>query len=56
MSFNKPLGPIFGAIEIGVLLSSVLYGATCVQTYLYALTQAAERDRCLFKVIVAAVW
>jgi hypothetical protein len=56
MSFDKPLGQVFGAIEIGVLVSSVLYGATCVQTYLYALTRSAENDGRVFKSMVAGVW
>jgi hypothetical protein len=50
------LGPILGAIEIGVLISSVLYGVTCVQTYLYASARASENDRSIFKLLVAAIW
>jgi hypothetical protein len=51
--FTTPLG-IFGAVEIGVLLSSLLYGATLVQTYIYALS--CEKDRRAFKIIVFAIW
>jgi hypothetical protein len=42
-----------GAIEIGVLLSSVLYGVTCVQAYNYAMHTVC--DRLWVRVVVAVV-
>jgi hypothetical protein len=46
------LGPTLGAIELGVLLSSVFYGVTCVQAYVYA--QKAAGDRPVIRLMVAA--
>jgi hypothetical protein len=42
-----------GALEIGVMVSSLLYGITCGQVYLYA-TQSKRRPAIL-SVIVALV-
>lgn len=45
------LGPTLGAIELGVLISSVFYGVTCVQTFTYY--QKAAKDRLGLKCLVA---
>jgi hypothetical protein len=45
------LGSTLGAIELGVLISSVFYGVTCVQAFAYA--QKATKDRSLLKLMVA---
>jgi hypothetical protein len=56
MSLDKPEGSVLGAIEVGVFVSSVLYGAACVQTYTYAHSRAAQDNRWWFKLIVSALW
>jgi hypothetical protein len=42
-----------GAIELGILFSSVLYGVTCVQAYNYAMHTVG--DRTWIRVLVAVV-
>jgi hypothetical protein len=49
---HTPIG-IFGAVEIGVLLSTMLYGMTLVQTYIYALN--SSKDPRSFKIIVYSI-
>jgi hypothetical protein len=56
MSSAPPLGPLLGTIEISVLVSSVLYGVICVQTYFYAHTRSFESDGRILKLLVAAIW
>jgi hypothetical protein len=48
-----PLSMTLGAIEIGVLLSSALWGFSCVQTYMYVV--APVRDSPFFRSMVGAV-
>lgn len=43
-----------GAIEISTLLSSVIYGMSLVQTYIYA--ASCQEDRLWLKLVVAGVW
>jgi hypothetical protein len=50
---SASLGLTLGAIELGVLISSVLWGCTCVQTYMYA--SGSAEDRLSSKLLVAAV-
>jgi hypothetical protein len=37
------LGMTLGAIQMGVLVSSVLWGVTCVQMYLYSMSPKNDR-------------
>jgi hypothetical protein len=48
------LGLTLGVIEIGVLMSTLLYGMTLVQTYIYAMS--SSQDRIWMKLFVAIVW
>jgi hypothetical protein len=43
-----------GAVEMGVLLTSVLYGMSLVQTYTYAMH--CRGDRMWVMALVAGVW
>jgi hypothetical protein len=43
-----------GAIEIGVLLASILYGMSIVLGFVYA--SASEKDAIWLKLLVSAVW
>jgi hypothetical protein len=47
-------GLSLGAIEVGVLLSSLLYGMSLVQAYNYAIN--CTGDHAWLKAMVAAVW
>jgi hypothetical protein len=47
------VGLTLGAIEIGVLVSSVLWGCMCVQTYMYA--SRIQKDLLALKLLVVAV-
>ncbi|OBZ79896.1 hypothetical protein A0H81_00123 [Grifola frondosa] len=49
------LGPTYGATLIGILISSVLYGFTSFQTYLYFI-RFGKNDRRLLKCMVAFIW
>jgi hypothetical protein len=47
------VGLTLGAIEIGVLVSSVLWGCMCVQTYMYA--SRPTKDPLTLELLVVAV-
>ncbi|KZT66783.1 hypothetical protein DAEQUDRAFT_440676 [Daedalea quercina L-15889] len=49
-----PLDGLLGAMFIGIVLSTVLYGVTCMQTYLYY-TQYCKNDGIKLKLFVALV-
>jgi hypothetical protein len=53
MALPLQLHLTLGPIEMGVLVSSVLWGLTCVQTYIYAMN--ADKDMLAMKLIVASV-
>ncbi|KAI0046896.1 hypothetical protein FA95DRAFT_1606541 [Auriscalpium vulgare] len=44
------LGPILGVTYIGIIFSSMLYGLTCLQTFIYFVS--ASRDPWLLKALV----
>jgi hypothetical protein len=43
-----------GAVEIGTMVSAILYGAITVQAYMYAV--GCRKDRAWMKALVAFVW
>jgi hypothetical protein len=43
-----------GAVEIGTMISAILYGAITVQVYMYAV--GCRKDRAWMKALVAFVW
>jgi hypothetical protein len=47
---------VLGAIEVGVLLSSILYGVTCVQAHTYAQSKSIAHDARWTKGLVAGIW
>jgi hypothetical protein len=51
---NMDLGLSLGAIELGVLFSTLFYGMTLVQGYTYAAT--CSQDRPWLKIFVGLVW
>ncbi|KAK6981097.1 hypothetical protein R3P38DRAFT_3115099 [Favolaschia claudopus] len=50
-----PLDNILGTWLIGLILSSVLYGITCLQVYLY-FTKSCSRDRTILKAFVIGLF
>ena len=42
-----------GALEVGILISSVLYGVTTLQAWLYAENYSA--DKCYFRILVTVL-
>ncbi|KAE9397224.1 hypothetical protein BT96DRAFT_1020918 [Gymnopus androsaceus JB14] len=57
--FPNPIPPFnintsVGAFEIGTLVAATLFGATCIQTYLYF--ERYPKDNRLIKALVTAVW
>ncbi|KAL4244634.1 hypothetical protein ABKN59_009174 [Abortiporus biennis] len=44
-----------GAMFIGVVIAAILYGVTCVQTYVY-FTEGMRRDRWILRSLVAILW
>lgn len=53
-SFAFDLTLTLGVVEIGVLLSSLLYGMSLVQTYIYATN--CKSDSIWLKTVVSVVW
>jgi hypothetical protein len=51
---HEPLALTLGAIQMGVIVSSVLWGVACVQFYIY-LISTTTKDSPLLKTFVAAV-
>jgi hypothetical protein len=51
---HEPLALTLGAIQMGVIVSSVLWGVACVQFYIY-LISITTKDSPLLKTFVAAV-
>jgi hypothetical protein len=51
---DEPLALTLGAIQMGVIVSSVLWGVACVQFYIY-LVSTTKEDRPLLKTFVSAV-
>jgi hypothetical protein len=47
---------VLGAIEIGVLMSSVLYGMTCSQALRYSHSNGASNDALWMKGLVVSIW
>ncbi|KAF8507923.1 hypothetical protein JB92DRAFT_2815042 [Gautieria morchelliformis] len=45
-----------GALEIPILISSVLYGVTCLQAFLYTVTERSFGDPRWVQVMVGLVW
>ncbi|KIM81812.1 hypothetical protein PILCRDRAFT_491229 [Piloderma croceum F 1598] len=50
-----PLDKFLGASLIGIIISAVIYGITCMQTYLYY-TKYKRNDRWTMKLVVALLW
>lgn len=48
------LDSTLGAVELGIVLSSILYGVTTMQAYIY--TQTGKKDRFSLRLLVAWVW
>lgn len=48
------LATTLGAVEIGVMLSAVLYGVTTLQTYIY--WQTPNQDKRWLRYLVAIIW
>lgn len=53
MSVPPPLGETLGAIELGVLFSSILYGAMVLQVFHYHLLGSSAKDGILIKGLVS---
>jgi hypothetical protein len=47
---------VLGAIKVGVLLSSILYGVTCVQAHTYVQSKSIANDSRWTKGLVAGIW
>lgn len=45
-----------GAVEIGILLSTLLFGVVTLQCYIYATSARIQSDRNTIRVLVAVVW
>ncbi|VDC07090.1 unnamed protein product [Peniophora sp. CBMAI 1063] len=50
-----PLDNTLGALAIGVVISSILYGVNCMQTFLY-LTEHCKRDGWFLKSFIMLLW
>jgi hypothetical protein len=53
MAHAPPLSLTLGPIQMGVIVSSVLWGVVCVQVYIYAISP--NKDRVLLKLFVASI-
>ncbi|KAI0312786.1 hypothetical protein OF83DRAFT_1027102, partial [Amylostereum chailletii] len=49
-----PLDNILGVAYIGIIVSTAVYGITCLQVYLYY-TEHSENDGCFLKTFVAVL-
>ncbi|EIN09210.1 hypothetical protein PUNSTDRAFT_68119 [Punctularia strigosozonata HHB-11173 SS5] len=45
-----------GALEIGILISTVLFGVMTMQTYIYVASEHFKRDKVYIKILVGFVW
>ncbi|EIN09219.1 hypothetical protein PUNSTDRAFT_68019 [Punctularia strigosozonata HHB-11173 SS5] len=45
-----------GALEIGILISTVLFGVMTTQTYVYLASDHFKRDKAYIKILVGFVW
>jgi hypothetical protein len=52
--FEDPIAYILGAVDVGVLLCTMLYGMTTIQTYIYAM--GPKRDKPLFRALILSIW
>ncbi|KAF9050941.1 hypothetical protein BDP27DRAFT_1373547 [Rhodocollybia butyracea] len=50
-----PLDSFLGVTFVGIIISSIMYGATCVQLYYYY-TQNCKKDGQFLKILVAVIW
>ncbi|KAF9059748.1 hypothetical protein BDP27DRAFT_1371164 [Rhodocollybia butyracea] len=55
MTALVPLDNLLGAAFIGIILSTVIYGVTCLQVYQYFIHHS-YRDTTLLKIFVALLW
>ncbi|KAL1748298.1 hypothetical protein HDZ31DRAFT_12554, partial [Schizophyllum fasciatum] len=55
MSTLIPLDNLLGAGFIGILISAVVFGVTCLQIYLYY-TEHAERDSSTFRTFIGLLF
>ncbi|EMD36551.1 hypothetical protein CERSUDRAFT_84724 [Gelatoporia subvermispora B] len=51
---GNTFGPLLGALLVGGLVSNILYGITCAQTFTYY--RRSENDRLFLKLFVTALW
>jgi hypothetical protein len=51
---SDSLSLTLGAVEMGTMVSAILYGAVSVQAYMYAV--GCRKDRAWMKALVAFVW
>ncbi|EIN14693.1 hypothetical protein PUNSTDRAFT_130316 [Punctularia strigosozonata HHB-11173 SS5] len=54
VAFKLSLGSTFGAAFIGTMISTMLYGLTTLQTYIYF--SRFRKDNLNLKILVAAIW
>ena len=45
-----------GAVEIGILISTLLFGVVTLQCYSYATSSRAQSDTIRIRLLVALVW
>lgn len=53
-STGNAFGPLLGALLVGGLVSNILYGITCAQTFTYY--RRHENDRLFLKLFVTVLW
>ncbi|KAI0790855.1 hypothetical protein C8Q75DRAFT_107881 [Abortiporus biennis] len=44
-----------GAVFVGVTVSAILYGITCLQTFAY-FTESSKKDRIVYRVLIGLLW
>jgi hypothetical protein len=53
---SQLLDTSLGALEMGILISTALFGVMTMQTYVYITSAHFQRDRAFIKLLVAFVW
>ncbi|KAL4250720.1 hypothetical protein ABKN59_005491 [Abortiporus biennis] len=49
------LDDTLGAVFVGVTVSAILYGITCLQTFAY-FTESSKKDRIVYRVLIGLLW
>jgi hypothetical protein len=53
---SQSLNTSLGALEMGILISTALFGVMSMQTYIYITSARFQRDRWFVKLLAAFLW